>query len=61
MKLHMQDNWGDAIEVRHIGGGSIEVLFRGAVTMELTPRKTKDLIALLTVASNEADRGPVVH
>ncbi len=64
MKLYMQDNWGDRIEVRHIGLGNIEVLFRGAVTMELTARKAHDLIALLNVAAREAaeaGRGTDVH
>lgn len=64
MKFMMQDNWGDAIEVRHIGLGSIEVWFRGAPTMELNARKARDLIALLRVAADEAERegnGTVVH
>ena len=64
MKLTMQDNWGDAIEVRHLGNGAIEVLFRGATTMELNARKARDLVALLNVAANEAaeaERGAGVH
>ncbi len=60
----MFDNWGDQIEIVQLGDGAIEVRFRGAGTMELSPRRARDFMALLTAAVNEAERegnGSRVH